>query len=69
MVRTYNPKKKQTLSAGSTTETISSEDLQKMISDTAYFIAEQRGFEGDYQLHDWLEAKARVEHIYGSVDE
>jgi hypothetical protein len=37
----------------------------KMIEEAAYFLAEQRGFEGDCQLHDWLEAAAKIKHTYG----
>jgi hypothetical protein len=32
-----------------------------MIAERAYLIAEQRGFEGDMALHDWLQAEAEVD--------
>ncbi|MDP9011534.1 MAG: DUF2934 domain-containing protein [Pseudomonadota bacterium] len=32
----------------------------RIIAETAYFIAEQRGFEGNSALADWLEAEQRV---------
>jgi len=28
------------------------DDLHKLVSDTAYYLAEQRNFEGEHQLHD-----------------
>jgi hypothetical protein len=34
-----------------------------MISDEAYYLAEQRGFEGGCQLHDWLGAEAKIDHM------
>ncbi len=43
----------------------SPEDLRERISNAAYFLSENRGFEGDCQLHDWLEAEAKIHHIYG----
>jgi len=41
------------------------EDIRERISNAAYFLAEQRGFEGDCQSHDWLEAEARIHHMHG----
>ena len=43
----------------------SSEELRNKISNEAYFLSEKRGFEGDCQLHDWLEAEAKIHHIHG----
>jgi len=45
----------------------SSEELRKMIAETAYYLAEQRDFEGGCQLHDWLEAEARIHRIHGKT--
>jgi hypothetical protein len=39
-----------------------------MISEKAYQLAEQRGFKGDCQLHDWLEAEAKIDRIYGKAE-
>ena len=41
------------------------DELENMIAETAYYLAEQRGFEGGCQLHDWLEAEAKIHRIYG----
>ena len=49
------------------TRTTSPEELRKMIAETAYYLAEQRGFEGGCQLHDWLEAEARIRRIHGKA--
>ena len=38
-----------------------SEERHRMIAETAYLIAEQRGFQGDLSLHDWLQAEAEVD--------
>ena len=45
--------------------TTSPEEMKKMISEAAYYLAEQREFHGRYQLHDWLEAETKIHHIYG----
>ncbi len=36
------------------------EERYRMIAEVAYFIAEQRGFQGDMALDDWLQAEAEV---------
>ncbi len=46
-------------------QAISPEERKQMISETAYYLAEQRGFTGNCQLHDWLEAEEKINHIYG----
>lgn len=37
------------------------EQRHHMIDEAAYFIAEQRGFQGDMALNDWLQAEAAVD--------
>jgi len=52
------------------TNTITSltpEAREKMIAEKAYELAEQRGFKGSCQLHDWLEAEAKIDRIYGKA--
>jgi len=41
------------------------EELREKISNEAYFLSEKRNFEGECQLDDWLEAEAKIHHIYG----
>lgn len=43
---------------------ISSEQRHQLISEAAYIKAEQRGFEGDDAIRDWLEAEAQIDSIY-----
>jgi len=50
------------------TPQISKEERYQMTEEAAYYIAEQRGFEGGCQLHDWLEAKTKIDHIYGNTE-
>jgi len=40
---------------------IDSEQRYGMIAEVAYFIAEQRGFQGEAELDDWLHAEADVD--------
>jgi len=42
---------------------IDPEHRRRMIAETAYFIAEQRGFEGGSPLDDWLQAEVLVDRL------
>ena len=35
-------------------------ELERMIAEAAYYIAEQRGFEPGHEIDDWLQAEAQV---------
>jgi len=39
---------------------VTPEERQDMIAEAAYYIAEQRGFQGDLALNDWLQAEAEI---------
>jgi len=39
------------------------EEQQNMISETAYYRAENRGFVPDHELEDWLEAEKQVKEM------
>ena len=43
------------------TPVVTPEERQNMIAEEAYLIAEQRGFQGDRELSDWLQAEAIVD--------
>jgi len=50
-----------------TASTLRNEKLRrKMIAETAYFLAEQRGFKGGSALEDWLIAEAQVDRQFSS---
>ena len=36
------------------------EELEKLISEAAYFRAKQRGFQPGHELEDWIQAEAEV---------
>jgi len=38
-------------------------DRARMIAETAYFLAQQRGFEGGDPVRDWLEAERMVDAL------
>lgn len=38
-----------------------SEERYQMITEAAYLIAEQRGFQGDMAMEDWLQAEVEVD--------
>ncbi|MGB5177269.1 MAG: DUF2934 domain-containing protein [Gammaproteobacteria bacterium] len=40
---------------------VAPEQRHYMIAEAAYLIAEQRGFQGDMALNDWLQAEAAVD--------
>ena len=44
-----------------TTRMATSEERHHLIAVAAYYIAEQRGFQGDAALDDWLQAEAEVD--------
>jgi len=37
------------------------EERQRTIAESAYYLAEQRGFQGDMALDDWLRAESEVD--------
>jgi len=55
------PGKKQQKEQG-----VVSEDRYHMIAEAAYRIAEQRGFQGDMAMDDWLQAEAEVNARYAA---
>lgn len=61
--------KKQTASKPATAKPAESlkkidpEHRRRMIAETAYFIAEQRGFVGGSPLDDWLQAEVLVDRL------
>jgi hypothetical protein len=44
---------------------ISEEDLRRLISEAAYYKAQQRGFAPGYEHQDWIEAEAEVRSRLG----
>lgn len=46
-----------------TAPSVTEEERQQMIAETAYFRAEKRGFSGGNPDDDWREAEAEVDHI------
>jgi len=51
-----------------TVRSITPEARKKMIAEKTYELAQQRGFMGDCQLHDWLEAEAKIDRVYGKAE-
>ena len=43
------------------------EEIKNMIAEAAYYLAEHRGFKGECQLHDWLEAEVKIKRTYGKA--
>lgn len=46
-------------------EIVSADQRQTMIAETAYYLAERRGFQGDEEdrIRDWLEAEAQIDEF------
>lgn len=40
---------------------VNNEERYQMITEAAYLIAEQRGFQGNHEMDDWLQAEAEVD--------
>lgn len=45
---------------------VSLDELQKLISEAAYYRAKSRGFEPGHELDDWFEAEAEVKKRIGA---
>lgn len=46
---------------GAAASAVTVPDRHAMIEEAAYFLAEKRGFTGDYQMEDWLAAELEVD--------
>ena len=49
---------------GTNAISLSADDRHQMISERAYLIAEQRGFQGGDAVNDWLAAEAEVDSMF-----
>lgn len=61
------PSKKPAGKATKRASTITPEERNEMIAEAAFYLAEQREHGGGCQLHDWLEAEAKIDRIYGKA--
>lgn len=59
-----SPSKQPVSGKQKSAKNIDSEQRRQMIAETAYFMAEARGFNGECQLDDWLQAEAMVDSRY-----
>lgn len=41
----------------------SAEQRRAMVAEAAYYLAEQRGFQGDDHMTDWLRAEMEIDHL------
>jgi hypothetical protein len=57
--RAAAPRSNREITADASIE-LTREELQKLISEAAYFRAKQRGFEPGHELEDWIQAEAEV---------
>lgn len=65
-VRGKNPlAKRSKIGARTAPRTVSAEERHRMIAETAYFIAERRGFAAGDAFEDWLRAEAEVSRRLG----
>ena len=46
------------------TQNLAPEERHRLITEAAYFIAEQRCFQGDMAMEDWLQAEAEVDACF-----
>ena len=61
--RTSSPKKATTRVKAVASRSISAEERVRMISEAAYYRAEERGFQGGDPEQDWLDAEAEVDAL------
>ena len=55
-----------TIEKHSESTSVGPEERQRLICEAAYRIAEQRGFQGNMALDDWLQAEAEVDAQFAS---
>jgi hypothetical protein len=55
-----NPPARREDVAANTRSRLLPEERRRLIAETAYFIAERRGFSAGSELEDWLQAEAEV---------
>ena len=55
-----NPPARREDAAANTRSRLLPEERRRLIAETAYFIAERRGFAVGWELEDWLQAEAEV---------
>ncbi|MES1982451.1 MAG: DUF2934 domain-containing protein [Pseudomonadota bacterium] len=48
--------------------TVSPEQRYRMIATAAYYLAERRGFNGDYDMQDWISAEAEIDAMLKTKD-
>jgi len=61
-------KKARTAPGSRKSQSITTEMRHRMIAEAAFLISEQRGFQGDTAMDDWLRAEAEVDaRLLGSV--
>ncbi len=61
-------KKARTATGSRKSQSITTEMRHRMIAEAAFLISEQRGFQGDTAMDDWLQAEAEVDaRLLGSV--
>lgn len=56
-------REKSTAGKQPATPRYTAEQQHSMIAESAYFRAEQRGFQGDLALEDWLRAEAELDAL------
>lgn len=60
-----NPPARREDGAANTRPRLLPEERRRLIAETAYFIAERRGFAAGWELEDWLQAEAEVNRRLG----
>jgi len=61
VTKTAAPKRKPAGGGKAAAKSVAPEQRRHMISEAAYFIAEQRGFNGGDTVRDWLLAEAEID--------
>lgn len=58
--RTTGKEKQSGRASGNTAAKLSPEDVYRLIQESAYFKAKERGFAPGNEVQDWIEAEAEV---------
>jgi N-acetylmuramoyl-L-alanine amidase CwlA len=61
--KTVSARTKPARSSAKPANRVSGEERIEMIRTEAYFLSQQRGHQGDYQLDDWVAAERKVNEL------
>jgi len=60
---TSKPRSRKKTASADTSSNITAEERRRMITEAAYYLAEQRGFSGGSPEQDWIQAEREIDRV------